>query len=84
MLELLTSAMFFMSLSAAPNRDIPRNLPGEQYVYKPYGIIELEKYRGMPCPLTVPDMVTVYDQTTDFCFYVTPEQFDRLPQEDRS
>jgi len=84
MLELLTSAMFFTSLPTAPNRDIPRHLPGEQFVFRNGQGIEREKYTGMPCPLTIPGYVTVYDKDADICIYVTKDQFSRLPQEDRS
>nr|WP_290225667.1 hypothetical protein [Trichocoleus desertorum] len=73
-----------MSLPTAPNRDIPRNMPGEQKVFKAGTGIEGVMYRGMPCPLTIPDMVTVYDQASEFCFYITQEQYEKLPQEDRS
>lgn len=83
MLELLTSAIFYMSLPAAPSRDIPRNVPGEQLVFKPGTGIEGVMYRGMPCPYKVPKMVTVFDQESGLCVYITKQQLEKLPQEDR-
>lgn len=78
MLELLTSAHFFWSLSAAPKLDIPRHLPGWQIVFT-NGQLTNEEYTGMPCPYNIPEMFTVYDTASDLCFYITEDQIMKLP-----
>ena len=81
LVDLLTTFIYFTSPVAAPGRDIPNNVAGEQIVFGGSGKLTLVEYASMPCPLKIPNYVTIYDQRGNICVYIPPEELLKLPME---
>ena len=81
LVDLLTTFIYFTSPTVALDRDIPNNVAGEQIVFGGSGKLTLVEYTRMPCPLKIPNYVTIYDKRGNICVYIPPEELIKLPTE---